>query len=211
MYLKNKIKKILLAAVPVAAMLCSPVYAGAANVKAEVMTGHKAASLDMKVSGEVAPKTSIYVRNTTAVDYTNNATQFTLAQLSYNLVDKLGLDAGAQLAGKGIAPYAGLEYFLKADDFSAMMVALVTITDKPTGTFLANMVYAPKLTENVNLFTRLENTNIVGKEGHLVSTEKLRLGLDIKGYILGTAANLTFAGNKPDFSYNIGGFVAKEF
>jgi hypothetical protein len=69
----------------------------------------------------------------------------------------------------------------------------------------------PAITQGLKLFTQLEAMTLAGTEGHRFSTQRARLGLDLKGYQLGAAADLTESGTGPEIGYNIGGFVQKEF
>jgi len=211
MKLIKKIRSLMLAAVPAAVMMCSPTDAGAAKVKAELMLGQKAATLDMKISGEVAQDIGFYARSTTTVGYDGKASQFLLGELSCNVVDKLYVASGAQVSGGKVIPYVGLEYFVKKGDVSATVATVMTLEDKPSGSLIADVTYSPKLSEELKLFARFEDLSSFVKEGHAFTRGKLRLGLDIKGYIVGAAADLTLSGMEPKFDYSIGGFLAKEF
>lgn len=71
--------------------------------------------------------------------------------------------------------------------------------------------YAPPIGEHWKLFTGLELFTLFNKSGHTFSVQRIRLGLDFKGYQFGLASNLSEAGKKFSTDNNFGGFIRKSF
>jgi hypothetical protein len=189
-------------------MALSPGVATAGG-SVELMAGHKSATLDTKISTEIAPKTNLFLRQMTTSDYDGEVSFFGLADVSYNLVDGLDLVGEVQAApGMGVIPRAGMQYFGQLGDLSLYVLGTAKMTESPDGEFVVSLGYAPKLGEGVDLLISLEDLTSVGETGHQFSVQRLRAGITLADkYQIGAAADLTEVGNEGTLDYNIGGFV----
>jgi len=186
--------------------------ASGAGGSVEVMGGQANTTLDVKLSGEVAPRTGIFVRNRTTVDYNNQVSPFTLADLTFNIAGGLDAVAEVQMApGMGAVPRLGVQYFKAFGDFSVYGLATGKARENPNAEMIVLLRYMPRLSERIKGFAQVEALSDIGRTGHEYSTQRIRLGLDISGYRLGAAADLVETGNKAAMSYNMGGFVSKNF
>lgn len=209
--MKNKFKKIVAGVAIAASMVCGvPNMANAGN-SAEVMVGNKSTTLDIKVTTDVAPRTNLFLRGRTSVDYQGEVSYFGLADLSVNLVDGLDAVAEAQfIPDVGVIPRLGLGYFKKAGDFSVYGLVTAGLNgENVDAEILANIRYAPKLTDNLDLVLNLENITNVGEQGHNFSVQRLRTGLGVDNYEVGVAADFTEAGG--EVTSNVGVYAAIKF
>jgi len=207
----NEIKKMVTGVAIAASMVCGiPNLANADSV--EVMAGNESTTLDTKISANVAPRTNLFLRGRTSVDYeSDNVNYFGLADLSVNLVDGLDAVAEAQfIPGVEVVPRLGLGYFKKVEDFSVYALATAGLSgENVDAEFFANLRYAPELTDDLELVLNLENVTNVGEQGHNFSVQRLRTGLGVDNYEIGVAADLTEASG--EVTSNIGGYAAIKF
>ena len=194
MEIKQKIKRIVAGVALAASLLGTGSNLARAN-SAEVMVGNTSTTLDVKVGTKVAPKTSLFVRNRTTVDYENQVSNFGLADLSYNLIG--GLDAVAEvqmIPGAELIPRVGLGYFNKVDDLNFYGLATAGLSgEKIDAEFFASLSYTPKIPEDLQLKLSLEDISNFGQEGHNFSIQRFRAGLGINQYEAGLATDLTEA------------------
>ena len=213
MTMLEKLRKVVTSTAIAATLALSPMPASAADGSIESMAGHKATTIDLKLSGEVAPKTGLFVRETTTTDNKGEVSHFGLADVSYSIVD--GLDAVAEVQaapGMGVVPRVGAQYFGEVGDFSVYALGTVKAMENPDGEFLAVLKYTPELTDGVSLLTSAENLTSVGSEGHNFSTQRLRAGVTIADkFQVGVGADLTEIGEAGTLDYNVGGFARLKF
>tara|TARA_Y100000310_G_C20656794_1_gene802392 strand:+ start:938 stop:1567 length:630 start_codon:yes stop_codon:yes gene_type:complete len=207
----NKIKKMVAGVAIAASMVCGTPSVANAGGSVEVMAGDKNTTLDTKVMADVAPRTKLFLRGRTSVDYQGEVSYFGLADLNVNLVDGLDAVAEAQfIPGVGVVPRLGLGYFKKVDDFSVYGLATAGFNGEDVDAeFLVNLIYKPQLTEDLNLVLNLENVTNIGEQGHNFSVQRLRTGLGIDNYEFGVAADLTEAGG--EVTPNVGGYAKLSF
>ena len=207
----NKIKKLVTGVAIAASMICGTQSVANASGSVEVMAGDKSTTLDTKVMTNVAPRTNLFLRGRTSVDYQGKVGYFGLADLNVNLVDGLDAVAEAQfIPSVGVIPRLGLGYFKKVDDFSVYSLATAGFNGEDVDAeFLANLRYKPQLTDDLDLVLNLENVTNVGEQGHNFSVQRLRTGLGHNNYEFGVAADLTEAGGED--TPNVGGYAKLSF
>ena len=184
-----------------------------ADGSVEAMAGHKATTIDLKVSGEVAPRTGLFVREITTTDYEGNVSAFGLIDLSYKVIGGLDVVGEVQAApGMGVIPRIGAQYFGQFGDLAIYALGTVKAGEHPDGEFVTVIGYAPKLAEGVNLLTSLENLTSVGESGHQFSVQRARVGVTLADkYQIGVGADLTEVGNEGTLDANVGGFAGLKF
>jgi len=195
-------------------MLASPKPARADSI--ELMAGNKNATLDLKASADITNRLGVFIRARPSVDYAGNLSSFGLADLTINLSGGLDAIGEVQLFGGRAVPRAGMQYFTKTGDFSLYTLATIGLDSRPYLESLAVLRCAPALYKTLRLLAQVENVTDVGASGHDFSTQRIRLGVEWKGWGAGAAADLTETGNSPKprdgtFGWNAGGFVSKRF
>jgi hypothetical protein len=206
--MKKTIKK-MIAGIALAATLATG-NAARANGSVEVMAGHEKATIDLKVGTKLAPRTNVFFRGRTGMDYENKVDYFGLADLSINVVG--GLDGVVEtqfIPSVGVVPRAGAQYFGKFGDASVYGLGTVKLGEDPDAEFVLNLRYAPKVTEDTSIVLNAENVTNVGGQGHNFSVQRLRAGVGVGKYEAGAAADVNEAAGK--VSYNVGGYVKAKF
>jgi hypothetical protein len=206
--MKEKLKK-LVAGAALLATLAAP-GAAKAGGSAEIMAGDKKATIDLKVNTNLAPRTNMFLRGMTGVDYDNNVDYFGLADVSFNIVG--GLDALVDtqyISGAGFVPRAGLQYFKKVGDLTMYGNGTVKLGEDPDGEFVVNLGYTPKINKAFSIVLDAENVTSVGKKGHNFSVQRLRAGVGYKKHSVGAAVDVTEAGG--EVKTNVGGFYKVRF
>jgi hypothetical protein len=178
---------------------------------AEVMAGDKSGTIDTKLSVPIAPRVRFFARNRITSDYEGNVSDFSLAKIDVNVVDKLDVVAGAEaVPGVGVTPFVGLQYFKKFGDLSIYELLTVTTQEDTEGTSLTNICYNPKKGK-WGFVTAAENVTKINGEGHKFSTQRIRAGASYGKIQFGAAGDLVEVGPKGKFGYNVGGFARRTF
>lgn len=110
----------------------------------------------------------------------------------------------------GIRPSAGVIFSYGNQDLLAVVNPRVDLSKNANFDALALIEYKPKLTEKLNIYTRLQGlyTHNLGYDFHTRSYIMLRAGLTYKDITFGAAANLDWYGPMKTNQNNFGGFVA---
>ena len=195
-------------------MFASPKPARADSI--ELMAGNKNVTMDLKASADLTKKLGLFIRARPSVDYTGNISSFGLADLTINLSGGLDAVGEIQLLGRKAVPRAGMQYFTKTKDFSLYSLATIGLDSKPYLESVTALRYTPVLYKNLRLLAQTENVTDVSPGGHDFSTQRVRFGVEWKGWGVGAAADLTETGNNPKpsdgtFGWNVGGFISKRF
>ncbi|MFH0701519.1 MAG: hypothetical protein V2A62_03725 [Candidatus Woesearchaeota archaeon] len=182
----------------------------------EVMAGDKSATLDVKVSGDLANKVGVFARARTSANYAQpkEVGYFTLVDITGELGG--GFDAVGEvqfIQGVGPVPRFGFQYFGQVRGFSGYGLVSLKIGDNPNLELIAILKYQHPLTENLAVKVGVEHLTDLCSKGHEFSTQRIRIGLEIEGWHFGPAVDFTEAGQGEalQFDYNVGGFVRKEF
>jgi hypothetical protein len=195
-------------------MLGTPKAANADSI--ELMAGNKNTTMDLKASASIAERLGVFIRARPSVDYSGEISTFGLMDLSVGLGGGLDAVGEVQAAGGSVVPRAGLQYFIRTGDFSLYALGTAGLDAAPCLEALVALRYAPMLRGSLRLLAAAEDVTDARPAGHIFSTQRIRLGLEWKGWGAGAAADLTETGNRPDydegsFGYNAGGFLSKTF
>ena len=179
----------------------------------ELLAGHETATLDLKLAVDFNDRLKFFTRHRVTSDYEGNIPgTFHAAKLGYRLIDGLSPIAGVMgTSNRWIAPQVGLEYGHKFGDFGLYQLAWISTESDWEINTLTNLTYTPKLSDNVGLFLGLEGVSYFNSEGHKISFQRPRAGLNYKGLILAAAADFTEKGNDGKFGYNLGGIAKVVF
>jgi hypothetical protein len=171
----------------------------------------KAKGLVEMMSGH---ETSAFLnRNRVTGDYEGEMSTFHIAKLGYRIVAGLGVNVGFQgFSAKGISGWGGVEYGGRWGDFSAYQLVMVSMQETPQVMPLTSIRFTPKLKGDVRLLLELENVTYLSTgEGHLISSQRPRLGIVYDKFGAGVAVDLFEKGNEAKFGYNIGGYLRAGF
>ena len=208
--MRNKIRKGL-ATLALAAALASP-FSAKAGGEVELMVGNKAHTVDVKLFGKLAEGTGLLARTRVGVDYKNNSNALTFLDIYQNIGKGLSVALVPQYTSdNGLIVMAGPQYMGKFGDLSTIALLATSLEEKPSYTLITSTSYKPKLTSDLNLAAQLETTNIFNNQGHVFSSERVRLGLAKNSFEGGVAADFTQTGKEGKFDYNLGAYLKKEF
>ena len=155
---------------------------------------------------------SLFSRTRMTVDYDNRANLFSGAYL--NLTSKMGF--GGSLVGKisqtaGAGADAGVHFFKSKPISMLFALATVGLRQHLEYSWFSILRFTPKINERWKWYTSLELFHLFNKNGHAFSVERVRVGLDFRGYQFGVAANFQQTGMDFKTNDNLGGFIRKSF
>jgi hypothetical protein len=198
-----------------------------AQLPVEVVAGNKKASFDLmffkffKNKEEQNSKFLFFSRTRSTVDYKMTSTSYLPAfglteAVSYNHPALKGFApvAVAQLLNRGVFPKAGIQYAHQQQHFTVFTWMVSETLKAPALDYFLLLRYTPKLNARLNLYTQFESNNSVPTKAaaNYSFIQRLRIGLMIKRFQFGAAADFTQTGNKTfTTASNIGGFVRYEF
>ena len=174
-----------------------------------------------KNSSGINSRFLFFNRNRASADYkittTTSLPQFGFTEaVSYNHEKLKGFAPVmvGQIFGSGLFPKAGLQYALIRRNLLVFTWVVCETHSQPSIDFFFLGRYTPKLTERVHLFSQLElvNTNPSSMQKNFSFTQRVRLGIRLKEFQFGAAADFAQSGRK-DFirTSNTGGFLRYEF
>jgi len=152
-----------------------------------------------------------YSRNTIASDFKKNTGLYSLNIISYDtkfIIDPL---IALEHKANGLAARAGIQYFLYRPKLQFYMMLNILLKNHPDVCFFTNVIYRVKLSTKVNLYTKVELITIQNDTGNLYSTERFRLGLEVRRTQFGLATDILQYDNtyKPYYQYGL--FLAHIF
>ncbi|NQU78200.1 hypothetical protein HQ545_00355 [Candidatus Woesearchaeota archaeon] len=204
--MKNICKKVLMSTAIMAASIGTPKPAEAQS-SVELMTGHKATTIDVVLNGQIGDKLGWYSENVLNVDYKRITNLNSVNALTYRLGKGVNLLGVMQASPDGITPRSGFMYADQFGDLGVLCMATAGYRSEPDLILYARATYQPELRKGLSLYAMLQDISVLSNAGHVASTQKVRLGLDIDGFKVGVAADLFERGEK--FNYNIGVFVKR--
>ena len=180
----------------------------------EIMAGnsHVFADLQWLKPFDQQFRWSLFSRTRMTVDYDNRANLFSGAYLNYT--SKAGI--GGSLVGKisqtsGAAADAGAHIFKAKPNWMLFGLATVGLKKDLEYSWFSIFRFTPAISSHWKWYTSLELYHLFRKDGHAFSVERIRLGLDWKGFQFGLAGDFQQSGRDFTPSENWGGFVRKSF
>lgn len=157
-------------------------------------------------------KFTVFSRTRMTVDYSNQPNFFSAAYANYTSKPGLGISViGSVSNGRGFSPTVGINYLKVRNDFSIFLLVAMELEENPEYSLFTISKYRPSIGENWKLYTSLELFSLVNHNGHQVSVQRARVGVDRKSLQFGVAANLGQYGSSPIWDDNYGIFIRKEF
>ncbi len=198
-----------------------------AQIPVEAFSGDKKTTLDImffKFTKNAEGQNSKFLffnRNRASLDYkmtkTTNLPQFGFTEaFSFNLEKLKGFApvAVVSILNRGVYPKAGIQYVKTKKDLTVFTWIVAETLKNPNVDFFFLGRYTPKLTEKVNLYTQLELVNAFPtiNTNNYFFTQRLRVGLKIKAFQIGAAADVSETGrNNFSTTKNTGVFLRYEF
>ena len=154
---------------------------------------------------------SVFSRTRATVDYSNQSDLFTGAYLNYTSKNGLGASFVGKIAGNGGGADAGLHIFKARDNWMLFGLASAGLKNELEYSWFSIFRFTPKISENIRLYSSLELFHLFARENHLVSVQRIRLGLDYQKFQFGLGANFTEVGRDWTSQQNVGGFLRRSF
>lgn len=137
---------------------------------------------------------------------------FSGSYFNYTFKAGLGPSVIGRFNNSGADADVGLHYFKQSKTLTFFGIASLSLTSGGIYSWFSILRYRPPFGEKLKGFFALELFTAMKNADHLVSTQRVRVGLGHRGFQFGLAANLQEVGNGFDFlENNFGGFVRKEF
>lgn len=175
------------------ALTAIPTLANAEQGTIELTGNDKIQTVDALVAGPLPLGASYGIRTRTTIE-DDKAVFVSSARLFYHLGSCLDLQLIDLALGKDVRYGAGLKCTVKSDDVRFFILAEANETsqwDQPHGFFQAVVTYTPTIAGIPTLLSAEAITN-VGKEGHLGSVQRFRLGPRFdNAYTVGAGIDLT--------------------
>lgn len=156
-------------------------------------------------------KISLFSRARATAAYKQQKTDlFTGAYLNYTTKSGIGGTVLGRVSSANSGVDVGIHYFKVNKDFLIYALPSININDDLLYSWFSIFRFTPKLKNDWKLYISMELFSAFGQVGHLSSVQRIRLGLDRKGYQFGLAVNL----NESRFSatdVNSGIFIRKQF
>lgn len=156
-------------------------------------------------------RVSLFSRARATAQYDEQRTVlFTGAYLNYTTKSGFGGTILGRISSTNSGVDAGIHYFKVTKNFMIYALPSISLSDELLYSWFSILRFTPTLKNDWKLYSSLELFSAFGQIGHLSSVQRVRLGLDRKGYQFGLAVNL----NESRFSetdVNPGVFIRKQF
>ena len=152
---------------------------------------------------------SIFSRTRATVDYDNRTNLFSGAYFNHTLKNGLGGSLVGKIATSGGGADAGVHIFKSHPNWMLFGLASIGLKNELEYSWFSIFRFTPKINENWRYYSSLELFNLFGKRNHLVSVQRIRLGVDFRQFQFGFAANFSEVGKNWATESNLGGFVRK--
>lgn len=198
-----------------------------AQIPVEIFAGHQKTTLDImffkffKRKNENSPWL-FFNRNRASIDYrmtlTDHLPQFGFTEaVSYNHSKLKGFApvVVAQILNRGLYPKAGIQYALVKKNTTFFSWLVAETLAKPSIDFFVLFRYSPHLHKQLHLFLQTESANTfpTNQTNPFSFTQRLRLGLKLKGWQSGIGVDFNQIAQRQSFAftYNLGVFLRYEF
>ena len=184
----------------------SPVVHGAA----EVIVGQESGTLDTKILVFDGDLTLFSRDRITETHEDSSIDVYSVSSIAYALGSGVDFFVEVDAApGVGLMPRAGIQHFYAGDGFTLFDLLSVPVDGSFDLLHIGQVTYGTPLSEDLGLATSAETLTSFSEEGLDFATQRLRLGLDLSGYQIGTAVDLTETTD--EIGANVGGYVGTTF
>jgi len=154
---------------------------------------------------------SVFSRTRATLDYDNRPNVFTGAYLNYTTKAGLGASLVGKIGNSGGGVDAGLHFFKNRKNWMLFGLASVGLKKAPEYSWFSIFRFTPPLFSDWKLYSSLELYSLFNNSGHIYGVQRVRVGLDKKGWQFGLGGELSEAGNEFQTSSNTGLFFRKSF
>lgn len=179
----------------------------------EIMAGHERIFVDAQWLKfiDTTYNWSLFSRTRSTVDYDNQTDLFSGAYLNYTLSNGVGGSLVGKIGNSGAGADVGVHIFKAKSNWMLFGLASVGLKNDLEYSWFSILRFSPTINEKWRLYTSLELFSLFGSVTHLISVQRLRLGLDDQRIQWGVAANFTEFGKDWTSDSNIGVFIRKSF
>jgi hypothetical protein len=157
-------------------------------------------------------KWSLFSRTRATVNYENKTDLFSGAYLNYTTRSGFGGTLLGRISSQGAGGDGGIHFFKASSRFIIYALASVGLDSEFSGSWFSILRFTPELSPSWKIYSSLELFSNFNSEGHVASVQRIRAGLDKKGFQFGLALNLTGIGKGYDSQdSNPGVFIRKQF
>ncbi|MFC3811122.1 hypothetical protein [Lacihabitans lacunae] len=156
-------------------------------------------------------KISLFSRARATAEYDHqNTNLFTGAYLNYTTKKGVGGTVLGRISTIGSGVDVGIHYFKATKTVMIYALPSININDELLYSWFSIIRYTPTIKNDWKMYTSLELFSAFSEIGHLSSVQRIRLGIDKKGYQFGLAVNLNES-RFSDTDINPGVFLRKQF
>lgn len=155
---------------------------------------------------------SLFSRTRATVDYDENTDLFSGAYFNYTTKSGFGGTVLGRISSTDVGVDVGPHFFMLKKSFMIFALVSVVLQSPLTYSWFSITRYTPSINDQWKLYTSLELFSYFSRSNHIASIQRIRSGLDYKGFQFGLAINLL--GLSCEYSFtdtNPGIFLRKQF
>lgn len=179
----------------------------------EIMLGHERLFADVQWLKFMDNENhwSLFSRTRATIDFDNQTNLFSGAYLNYTFINGLGGSVVGKIGNSGGGADLGVHIFRAKSNWMIFGLVSMGLKNDLEYSWFSIFRFTPKIYKKWKIYTSLELFNLFSKENHLVSVQRLRLGLDHQMIQFGVASNFTESGKDWVGNSNVGVFIRKSF
>ena len=154
---------------------------------------------------------SLFSRTRATLDYENQSNLFSGAYLNRTFSNGLGASLIGKIGANGGGADLGVHIFKAKPNWMLFGLLSVGLKNELEYSWFSILRITPALNDKWKLYSSLELFNLFNQGNHLISVQRLRLGLDNNKIQFGAALNLSETGSDWTTSSNVGAFIRKSF
>lgn len=211
----KKLKSITKVSILLMGLFLIGTYKGAAQ-SFEVMAGHERIFIDAQYLKYFDDnyKWSLFSRARATTTYGENPSTdlFSAGYLNYTIKNGFGVSAVGRISTFGSGIDLGPHVLKRIKSWTLFILPTININNELLYSWFSILKFEPTLSEKFKLYTSYEQFSAFNSNGHSISVQRIRIGINKSNFILGVAANLRESGTDlSNFNSNIGAFIKKEF
>ena len=156
-------------------------------------------------------KWTLFSRTRATVDYDNNTNLFSGVYLNHTTKSGFGGSIIGKIGANSGGVDAGVHLFKSKPNWMLFAVVSAGVKSELEYSWFSIFRFTPPLNEKWKLYTSLELFTLFNRGNHLISVQRMRLGLSRKSVQFGLANNLSEASNDLIANNNFGVFIKKTF
>ena len=140
-------------------------------------------------------KWTIFSRTRATVDYEDeNRDFFSGLYLNYTMKSGFGASLVGRLSSADAGVDVGPHFIRQTKEVTFFALASISLQSELSYSWFSILRYTPEISEKWKAYSSLELFSAFREEGHVVSVQRIRLGLDRDGYQFGFAVNFRATG-----------------